>query len=141
MALVTLIGENQAKEGYEFIFVGPVPDCKDCKLKTVCFSLREGHRYRVKAVRPIKHECRIHEVGVRIVEVEEVPMEVCLPEGKAIEGAIVSIERSGCSDIGCSSFRTCSQAGVKEGAKYKVLEVRGAVDCPQGKRIKRVVVG
>ena len=36
MVLITLLGEPQAEAGKEFYFIGPMNDCKECKLKGVC---------------------------------------------------------------------------------------------------------
>ena len=140
MTLVTLIGEKQAREGYEFIFRGPIPDCKECRLKTVCFSLTEGKRYRVKGIRPIKHRCKIHEEEVRIVEVEEVPIDAALPEKAAMEGAVFMLEKPDCDRIGCENYRLCSPVGTKEGGKYKVVSVSGGFDCPDGERMKKIKI-
>ena len=137
MANVTLIGEKQAEEGYEFIFRGPIAECKDCKLKTVCFSLNEGRTYRIVSVRPIKHKCKLHEVDVKIVEVEEVPKEVGLPDKTAIEGAVFAIEKPSCNNVGCKHYRLCSPLGIKPGTKYKVLKVMETIDCPDKLNIKR----
>ena len=57
MTLITLIGEEMAREGAEFYFLGPLTECKDCRLKGVCFNLEQGSRYRVSEVRDA-HLCR-----------------------------------------------------------------------------------
>ena len=57
MALITLLSEPQAKVGGEFYFMGPLTDCKDCRLKGVCFNLEPGSRYRVVEVRSQRHAC------------------------------------------------------------------------------------
>lgn len=56
MAVVTLTGERLAKEGAEFVFLGPQPGCKDCKLKGPCLHLVVGQRYLIQGVRPIPHD-------------------------------------------------------------------------------------
>ena len=140
MANVTLIGEKQAKEGYEFIFRGAVSDCKDCKLKTVCFSLTEGRTYKVMSVRPIKHQCKLLDTDVNIVEVEEIPTEVGLPDKTAIEGAVFAIEKPSCNNIGCKHYRLCSPVGIKKGTKHKVLKVLETIDCPDKLKIKRAKI-
>ncbi|PJB22268.1 MAG: hypothetical protein CO114_00925, partial [Euryarchaeota archaeon CG_4_9_14_3_um_filter_38_12] len=72
MVLVTLVGEKIAKKDNEFIYIGSLPECRGCKLKTVCFNLDEGRRYKITNIRDIHHDCKIHEGGVRIVEVEKI---------------------------------------------------------------------
>ena len=72
MPLVTLIGEKLAVENKEFIFLGPQSDCKNCKLKTVCFNLKQGGRYQILKVREKRHSCNVHEGCVAVVEVKKV---------------------------------------------------------------------
>ena len=50
MPLVTLIGEKLAIEDAEFTYLGPQNDCRNCKLKTVCFNLKPGRRYKITTV-------------------------------------------------------------------------------------------
>lgn len=47
MVLVTLIGEDLAVEGGEFTYMGSSNECRSCQLKTVCFNLKPGRRYRI----------------------------------------------------------------------------------------------
>jgi len=56
MVAITLVGEKQAREGQMFVFVGPLTECRDCKLKTVCFNLEEGRTYVIKSVRTVHHD-------------------------------------------------------------------------------------
>jgi len=72
MPLVTLIGEKLAKENDEFIYLGPQNDCKNCKLKTVCFNLKQGSQYKIIKVRDKRHNCNVHEGNAAVVEVQEI---------------------------------------------------------------------
>ncbi len=58
MVVITLIGEHQAKEGEQFVYRGPLTECRECKLKAVCFNLDPGSMYRIKKIRDVHHECR-----------------------------------------------------------------------------------
>ena len=69
MTLVTLIGERLAKEDEEFIYLGPNNDCRRCKLKTVCFNLKPGRRYKIIDIRDKRHSCELHEGNAAVVEV------------------------------------------------------------------------
>lgn len=73
MVLVTVVGEQQCKKGFEFVFGGPLAECRECKVKNVCFHLEQNKEYRVTETRDVHHECKIHEGGVRVVEVEKLP--------------------------------------------------------------------
>jgi uncharacterized protein (UPF0179 family) len=71
MPLVTLIGEKLANEGAEFLYLGPNNGCRNCKLKTVCFNLKTGKKYKITKIRDKRHNCNIHDENVQVVEVQE----------------------------------------------------------------------
>lgn len=138
MVLVTLIGEKQVKEGNEFIYSGPLSECKDCRLKGVCFNLEEGKRYRISSVRRLHHNCRVHEEGVRVVEVEVVPVSTAIPVKAAVEGSTVTIDIPDCKEIGCDHYRICHPIGLKTRQKMMIVEVKGKIKCPQKRALREV---
>lgn len=138
MVLVTLIGERQVKEGNEFVYTGPLSECKDCRLKGVCFNLEEGKRYRISSVRMLHHTCRVHEDGVRVVEVETVPVDAVVSVKSAVEGSTVTLEFPKCGEIGCEHYRLCHPLGLKDRQKATIIEVKKKVNCPQKRPLKRV---
>ena len=77
MVLVTLIGEHLAVEGEEFTYLGANNECRNCQLKTVCFNLKPGRKYRITKLRDKHHECDVHEGDVVVVEVEELSYYCC----------------------------------------------------------------
>lgn len=135
-----MIGEKQAKEGVIFVYRGFVPECRECKLKAVCFNLDPGGVYRVKAVRDVRHECKMHEDGVRVVEVEKIPATVGVAQKYALEGSTITYDEVRCKNLGCASFRLCHPVAVERGSKCKIKEVRGEVVCPEGNKVIEVVV-
>jgi hypothetical protein len=140
MVAVTLVGEKQAKEGRTFVFLGPLGECRDCKLKTVCFNLEEGRTYTIMAVRNVHHDCKIHESGVRVVEVEKAPIRAAVFTRNALEGTSVVWEQKDCINIGCPNFYLCGPRGIKAGEKYRVVKVLGILDCPDGVPLKEVLL-
>ena len=120
MVVITLIGEHLAKAGEEFVYRGPLTECRDCKLKGVCFNLDAGGMYRIKNVREVKHECRIHEEGVRVVEVEKVPVKCALLQKYAMEGSTITFETVKCHTLGCPNYRTCHPVGLERNMKFRV---------------------
>ncbi|MFQ6106966.1 MAG: UPF0179 family protein [Thermoplasmata archaeon] len=138
MVLVTLVGEKQVKEGNEFVYSGPLSECKDCRLKGVCFNLEEGKRYRISSVRTLHHNCRVHEEGVRVVEVEVVPVDTAVDVKSAVEGSTITLKFPDCREIGCEHYRLCHPIGLKNRQKATIIEVIGRVDCPQKRPLKRV---
>ena len=140
MANVTLIGEKQAVKGNEFIFFGPLPECRDCKVKTVCFNLEEGRLYRVTEVRGMHHECKIYEEGVRAVEFELLPMALAVEIKDAVEGNEITYDGTLCDNRNCKFFKICFPQGLKPGEKYVIKIVGEEIDCVQGKNLKEVEI-
>jgi uncharacterized protein (UPF0179 family) len=140
MVTITLIGERQAQTGLVFVYKGFVPECRECKLKAVCFNLDPGGTYRVKAVREVHHDCKMHEDGVRVVEVEKLPAMVRVAQKYALEGSTITYDEVKCKNLGCQSYRTCHPVALEKGCKYKVKEVHGEVSCPEGNKIIEIVV-
>ena len=137
MVLITLIGKKLAKVGNEFIYLGITPKCKNCRLKTVCSNLQEGRAYRIVKIREKSHNCKLHDEGVIVVEVEKLPMEVNIKEKEA-EATAVEYRRIRCNNISCKEFEACVPK-IKE-KEYRILEVIGDVDCPKGHKLKKVLI-
>lgn len=67
---ITLIGSKLAKTGGEFIYLGEIEECKNCKFKRLCHgNLEVGRKYKIVSVRSANHPCIVHEGGVKVVEV------------------------------------------------------------------------
>lgn len=140
MVIITLIGECQAKEGRRFVYRGPQTECRECKLKAVCFNLDVGGQYRIKVKRDVRHECKIHEDGVRVVEVERVPRRVAVSKKAAVEGSTVSLEEIRCKFIGCDRYRLCHPLGMEKGMKGKITKVCEDIECSEGMKLIEVVL-
>ncbi|MCK4455801.1 MAG: UPF0179 family protein, partial [Thermoplasmata archaeon] len=117
---------------------GPLSECKDCRLKGVCFNLEEGKRYRISSVRRLHHSCRVHEDGVRVVEVEAVPVDAVVSVKSAVEGSTVTLEFPKCGEIGCEHYRLCHPLGLKDRQKATIIEVKEKVKCPRKRPLKWV---
>jgi uncharacterized protein (UPF0179 family) len=140
MVLVTVVGKLQCKEGFEFVFRGPLAECRDCKVRNVCFHLEENRRYRVKGIREVQHECRIHEEGVRVVEVEKIPLRAAVPAKVALEGSMLTFEVNECRNLGCPHHTLCRPLGASEGMRFKIVSVQGETDCVRGIHLKTVLL-
>ncbi|MGQ9587518.1 MAG: UPF0179 family protein [Thermoplasmata archaeon] len=140
MVLVTVVGERQCRKGFEFVFGGPLAECRDCKVKNVCFHLEQNRRYRVTEVRDVHHECKIHEGGVRVVEVEKTPTTGALPARTAIEGSMITFEESDCDRVGCPHYRLCKPLGAVEGMRFRVISVERQLDCAEGRDLRIVLL-
>ncbi|MEM4729416.1 MAG: UPF0179 family protein [Thermoplasmata archaeon] len=140
MVAVTLIGERLAREGSVFVFVGPLPECRECRLKTVCFNLEEGRSYIIKSVRSVRHDCRVHDGGVRVVEVEREPIRAAVPPHQALEGTSLVWEERGCDNLGCGYRRLCFPRAARVGERYRVVRVTGFIECPDGRQLKEAAL-
>lgn len=135
MALITLLSEPQARTGGEFYFLGPITECKDCRLKGVCFNLEPGSRYRVVEVRSQRHACPECEGEVVAVEVEKVPTPAAIPKKGAMDGVTITYTESKCDRVGCPNYNLCHATGKREGQKYMVTRLGGDLECPVGERM------
>lgn len=137
--VVTLIGEKIAKVGSEFIYCGPLSECKDCRLRNVCFALDEGRRYKITRVREVKHDCDIHEGGARVVEVEKSDTPAIIETRLAINGSTLTFTiREPCTNLGCEKYRECFPQYLKNGERLKIVSVDSEVICPEGSRLTEV---
>ena len=141
MVLITLVGEEQAKVGNRFYFMGPQTDCKECRLRNVCFNLEPGRQYEIVGIRDTHHDCEVHEGGVRIVEVEKKSTVACVPKKTAIEGSIITYEESDCARMGCENWRYCHPVGMRTGDKLTVTDIIRKVDCPIKDDLQMVKLG
>ena len=136
--MITVIGDRQAKVGGRFIYLGPLTECKECKLKGVCFNLDAGALYRIVEVRDVKHDCKVHEDGVRVVKVEKERMEGVVPKKGAMEGSTVTWEVIKCDRLGCQHYRLCHPLGIDKGHKARISKIVGDLECAEGKKLVRV---
>jgi len=138
--VVTLIGECNAKEGFEFFFAGTAQpeQCQKCKLNAVCFNLAPG-KYAVKSVRDAKHNCPVHYTGVQAVEVEKVPVDAAIDE-KQSNGSAVTFSPQQCKRAGCANFAVCRPMGLEDGKQYTVVKVSENLECREGKKLKKALL-
>ncbi|OGS56406.1 MAG: hypothetical protein A3K60_08275 [Euryarchaeota archaeon RBG_19FT_COMBO_56_21] len=139
--MVTVVGESQCKKGFEFVFGGPLADCRDCKVRNVCFHLEQNKWYKVTEIRDVHHECRIHEGGVRVVEVEKIPIQAAVPTRIAVEGSMMTFEETDCDVVGCAHYRLCKPFGPGESVRYQISKVLDTeVECSKGRSLKVVLL-
>lgn len=137
MAQVTLIGEKLAKDGNEFIYFGPNNECRNCKLKTVCFNLKQGREYKIINVRDKQHNCNVHEGNVVVVEVDILPIFTSIDK-KIFEGTETKIKKVDCKNIGCDYFNICVNSAIKKDKTYVVKKIYEKIDCAEDFELYRV---
>ncbi|MEK6987141.1 MAG: UPF0179 family protein [Candidatus Thermoplasmatota archaeon] len=137
---ITLVGERQATVGREFVYRGPQPECRDCKVKAACLNQELGRRYRIAATRDVTHPCLLNEERARVVEVEPAPPECSVPVRAAVEGAGLAYEKLICANAACPNYRTCHPIGIEPGMRLTIREIGHELDCPLGYEITPVRV-
>lgn len=140
MKILTAIGINQAEKGFEFVYVGPDDKCKDCKIKNICIQLKKGRRYRVIDIREKVHNCKVHEGGVKIVEVERANTESAVDKRIAIEGSTVTVALPKCYNMGCENRILCFPVSDTTSEKQHILKVKEELECPIGLSRVKVIL-
>ena len=137
MGLVTIVGETQARIGNRFYFMGPLTDCKECKLRNVCFNMEHGSLYEVIGLRDTVHDCAIRESKVRVVEVEKKPFRAAIPKKQAM-GSSVTFETRKCKNIGCENYQFCCPANAIDGRRLSIVDDVSDIKCPIGEQLRLV---
>ncbi len=142
MSRVTLIGNKIARPGSTFVFMGPQPECSECKLKSACLQLDKGGLYEIVRSRDIHHEdeCRYHEDGVRVVEVQVAPLVVSAKTMLAIRGSTVEYTNPICSNHECENFYRCHPNGLEGSTKVRIVGISDTLTCPLGYDLVEVQV-
>ncbi|WP_396612314.1 UPF0179 family protein [Haloferax sp. S1W] len=126
MTAVTLIGTRLADAGAEFVYHGESSACEGCPYRRQCLNLNEGVRYRVVDVRENTQvlDCAAHDIGVRAVEVEPVPVRANVPSKGAYAGSKASLQGP-CPHTECPSHQYCVPEGAEFDQEYRIAEVVG----------------
>ena len=135
MVLVTLIGEKLAEENLEFTYIGPNNDCRNCKLKTVCFNLKVGRKYKITKIRDKKHNCNVHEGSAVVVEVKEQPIITSIDKIYR-EGENITFNKKPCESIGCKNYEICKIVLNKD-KNYEIVKIFEEIICPIGIKLQK----
>jgi len=139
-AIITLVGEKQARVGFTFLFVEPLAKCEKCEYYRVCIASLEPKRiYRVVEVREGHFPCAIHEGGVMPAEVIEPAIDAVITSKTAILDSIITFHPQECKNKSCENNKFCSPLGIYDGDKCRVIQINGDVNCPLGRTLKRVL--
>ena len=140
---LSVIGENLAKAGLVFRYDGETdPGCAPCKLRKVCHgALKAGREYKIKTVRPVKHDvCHVYEGMVQVVDVEPkpLPLRVAIPVA-ATRGTGMSRKFEECG-ASCLLKAQCNPTALPEGVTAKIVKLEGDVPCLVGRKLKFATV-
>ena len=142
--MITLIGKDLAKEGLEFVFLGPAPECEGCRFKSSCIgNLELNRKYVVTEVRDNEQKCQIHAEEVVIpVQVERASIDVLTTSKNIFEGSTFTYNAPEC-DEKCDFHDLCFPDGLFENDKCIVLENKGKhkEECKKGLKLNKLTLG
>lgn len=126
MTSVTLIGEDIAEAGREFVYRGEASACADCPYRQQCLNLETDQAYRITDVREDAQSlpCGVHEGDVVAVEVESTTITVNVPDRQALTGNKTPLAGD-CPHVECPSHEYCVPGGMPIDAEYRITDVRG----------------
>jgi uncharacterized protein len=139
MTSITIVGEKLANKDEEFIFIGPQNDCKNCKLKNICFNLKQYHQYKITSVRDKRHSCSVHTGDAIVVEVDEQPIETTI-EKKYTKGSVITYEKKECNEKLCLYYDLCTNKALEPDKKYLITDILDDIPCSKGESIQRVTL-
>ncbi|WP_407412780.1 UPF0179 family protein [Methanobrevibacter sp.] len=142
--MITLIGKDLAREGQEFVFLGPADECENCRFKSSCVgNLELNRKYVVVGVKDNEQKCPIHaEETVIPVEVDRAKIDVLTPSKNIFEGSTFTYESPDC-DENCDYHDLCFPEGLIENDKCIVLENLGKHEgnCKKGLKLNKLTLG
>ena len=138
---ITAVGFKQSTIGFQFLHVKPLTECENCRLYKVCMTNLETDRvYEIIEVREKNFPCDIHDEGVRIVKVVEADREAAINPKFVFPQALITLTTQECLNLSCPHYTTCVPQGLKNGDKVKILEVKDAINCPEGRSLVEVIL-
>ncbi|MEE1135219.1 MAG: UPF0179 family protein [Methanobrevibacter sp.] len=142
--MITLIGKDLAKEGQEFVFLGPADECENCRFKSSCIgNLEPNRKYVVKEVKENEQNCPIHSQGKVIpVSVDLAPIDLLTTSKNIFEGSTFTYNAPDC-DEKCEFHDLCFPDGLIENDKCIVLDNLGKHEgkCKKGYKLNKLTLG
>ena len=142
--MITLIGKDLAKEGQEFVFLGPADECEKCRFKSSCVgNLEQNRKYVVTGVKDNEQKWPIHAEEIVIpVEVDRAKIDVLTTSKNIFEGSTFTFNAPDC-DEACDFHDLCFPDGLIENDKCIVLENNGKhkETCKKGLKLNKLTLG
>lgn len=142
--MITLIGKDLAKEGQEFVFLGPAEECEKCRFKSSCVgNLELNRKYVVVNVKENEQKCSIHAEGAVLpVEVELAQIDLLTASKNIFEGSTFTFNAPDC-DEKCDFHDLCFPEGLIENDKCIVLNNVGKhkEECKKGYKLNKLTLG
>lgn len=102
-------------------------------------KLEPSRLYRIVEVREKIFQCRIHENGVKLVVVEESPVEAAMEDRLIVEGAVLTFSPIVCR-IECNNKSLCIPEGLRKNDKCQVIKVGEKLNCLAGLKLRSVTL-
>lgn len=99
-----------------------------------------GRVYEIVGLRERTFPCKLHEDGVRVVEVVGGDVPAAVPSRVALEGALITFQPQKCESLPCEYSELCEPVGLRDGDRCKVLEVDEKIKCKRGLSLLRVLL-
>lgn len=129
--IVVIVGLKQAKIGFVFLYEGHLEECEDCELFKVCMeNLEVGRVYRIVNVRAKEFPCKVHEDGVKVVEVVESEIEAAVESRLKVPSVIMTFTPQHCEKASCIYYANCQPKGLVSGDKCSIIEIIDRIKCP-----------
>ena len=142
--MITLIGKDIAKKGFEFVFLVPAKECGDCRFKSSCIdNLELNRKYVVTDVKDNEQKCAIHSQNIVIpVEIERAEIDVLTTSKNIFEGSTFTYNAPKCDEY-CEFHDFCFPEGLIENDKCIVLKNLGKHkgECKKGLRLTKLTLG
>ncbi|MCQ2971160.1 hypothetical protein SAMN05216439_1017 [Methanobrevibacter gottschalkii] len=142
--MITLIGKDLAKEGQEFVFLGPADECENCRFKSSCVgNLELNRKYVVVNVKENEQKCPIHSGGLVIpVEIDRAQIDVLTASKNIFEGSTFTFNAPDCDEV-CEFHDLCFPEGLQEDDKCLVLNNNGKHngECKKGFKLNKLTLG
>lgn len=142
--MITLIGKDIAKKGFEFVYLGPAKECEDCRFKSSCIdNLELNRKYVITDIKDNEQKCDIHSQNIVIpVEVELAEISVLTTSKNIFEGSTFTYNAPECDEY-CEFHDLCFPEGLIENDKCIVLKNQGKHkgECKKGLRLTNLTLG
>jgi hypothetical protein len=140
--MITLIGKDLAQKGVEFVYLGPVEECENCRFKSSCVdSLELNRKYVVTDVKDSEQKCPVHSQNIVIpVEIERAHIDVLTNSKNIFEGSTFTYDAPQCDEY-CEFHDLCFPDGLIENDKCIVIKNQGKhKECKKGYNLNKLTL-
>ncbi len=140
--MITLIGKELAQKGVEFVYLGSVEECENCRFKSSCVdSLELNRKYVITDVKDTEQKCPVHSQNIVIpVEIERAQIDVLTPSKNIFEGSTFTYEAPKCDEY-CEFHDLCFPDGLMENDKCIVIKNQGKhKECKKGYALNKLTL-